>query len=301
MKKGILLIALVVFLLVVSLYLFLGNSRKITEDIINENTVINPETVLANKGIKVIYQQEENTNGNSTSTFNFTKINADMLNSGIKIPILLPQKIDFAVNGEKIQAEYTVTEDVGYRVNVSTLVPENGNCNGAEFCTVAYFEGKKNTAKDIGGFGWEKIKINENLDAYYFNESSRTTPTLEFIYNGNLYTFQIKNKSKVEVLSYVRNILDDSFTYKLRDSYYHARDVLKQNGWLAIIPSVYENESGTIPSTTTPIDTEFPEISYCGSGVNAICTVDFRKGLFINHLDLQHSESNEAWFVVGSE
>lgn len=91
----------------------------------------------------------------------------------------------------------------------------------------------------------------------------------------------------------------DDFSYSSEGTYYGAKKILEQNGWLPIIPTLYE--FGISSATTTPIDTEFPEISYCGSGRDAICTVDFQKGKIIKHLNLQHTESNVGWLVVGSD
>ncbi len=54
-------------------------------------------------------------------------------------------------------------------------------------------------------------------------------------------------------------------------------------------------------SSTTPIDTKFPEISYCGSGRNMFCTASFSKDSELRHLYLQHTEANEGWFVAGAE
>lgn len=93
----------------------------------------------------------------------------------------------------------------------------------------------------------------------------------------------------------------DDFEYSSESTYYGVKKILEQNGWLPIIPTLYETNSGTLPATTTPIDTEFPEISYCGSGRDAVCTVDFQKGKIIKHFYVGHTEANEGWVIVGSE
>lgn len=80
-------------------------------------------------------------------------------------------------------------------------------------------------------------------------------------------------------------------------SYYRVKDVLMRQGWLPVVPGSYTFDSKT---TTTPIDAEFPEISYCGSGKGAVCRADFKKDGDVKRINLQHSESNEGWFVVES-
>lgn len=84
----------------------------------------------------------------------------------------------------------------------------------------------------------------------------------------------------------------EGFSYKTGDSYLYTKEALKENGWVPIIPDSYN-----------PIIKELPEISSCGSGVDAICTVDFKKIEgdieYRNHLNLQ--SKNSIWIVVGSE
>ena len=110
----------------------------------------------------------------------------------------------------------------------------------------------------------------------------------------------IKNDTaKVQNESAVTN---DGFSYVMDDDYAHAKDVLKGNGWLPVIPTSYEYESGEIVNSK-PIDKNFPEIGYCGSGRDKICNVDFRKGTYQNHLNLQFKDVNGKleWIVVGNE
>jgi hypothetical protein len=85
---------------------------------------------------------------------------------------------------------------------------------------------------------------------------------------------------------------NNSFQYSVGDNYANAKKVLKQNGWLLVVPN------------KAPIDSNFPEISDCGSGRDAICTVDFKKGADTNHLNVQSvkdENGNFQWIVVGSE
>ncbi len=105
--------------------------------------------------------------------------------------------------------------------------------------------------------------------------------------------FKIKDFLNVETVNDFSNISDGT--------YYGVKEILKQNGWLPIIPTLYKFSIS--PATTTPIDTEFPEISYCGSErvVGVICTVDFQKDKVIKHLNVQHTESNAGWLVTGVE
>ena len=74
------------------------------------------------------------------------------------------------------------------------------------------------------------------------------------------------------------------FSYQINDSYLYTKEVLKANGWVPVIE-------------------DLSEISSCGSGVDAICTVDFKKIEgeieYRNHLNLQ--SKNSIWIVVGSE
>jgi len=75
------------------------------------------------------------------------------------------------------------------------------------------------------------------------------------------------------------------------DTYVHAKQILMQNEWMPII------------SDTTVIDPQFPEIGNCGSGKDAICNVDFQKGTYKNHLNVQSRNINGKlqWIVVGNE
>jgi len=95
------------------------------------------------------------------------------------------------------------------------------------------------------------------------------------------------------------------FPFTLNDNYAHAKEVLADSGWVPVIPEIYETNSG-LTKSTDPIDPDFPEISYCGTGIDQICTVDFEKGDMRTHLNIKiggrppYGPYSE-WTVVGNE
>ena len=96
----------------------------------------------------------------------------------------------------------------------------------------------------------------------------------------------------------------NEFSFNAGDNYINVKKTLAEKGWVPVIPDSYENDSGTTPISKNPIDPVFPEISYCGSGVDAICTVDFKNGVNATHLDLQSkadSNGKYQWIVIGSD
>ncbi len=84
----------------------------------------------------------------------------------------------------------------------------------------------------------------------------------------------------------------DSFIFKNLDTYSNTKKQLTINGWTPIVQINQEI-----------IDSQFPEIGNCGSGVNTFCNVDFQKGIYKNHLNVQSRNINGTlqWIVVGSE
>ncbi len=151
--------------------------------------------------------EEEKINYSNKESFYFSEIKKDMSNSEIKVPILLPQKMKIETDGEKIVADYQVIENGGYKVHISIFVPGEYGCS-AEYCTVGYFGAAKYDDEGIvGGFGWEKTKITEELEGYYFNNAPRVMPSFEFVYKDILYFVQIKNKSKEEIIAIVKDML----------------------------------------------------------------------------------------------
>src|SRR3989344_791345 len=58
------------------------------------------------------------------------------------------------------------------------------------------------------------------------------------------------------------------FSFEIGESYETAKNVLANDGWVAIIPGDRTHSPSAI----------FPEITDCGLGVDAVCSVDFKKG-----------------------
>ncbi len=108
-----------------------------------------------------------------------------------------------------------------------------------------------------------------------------TKPNYDFYYENKIL------ESIRDTFKFTNIKVSDDFTYAIGDTYSHEKEVLKGNGWMPII------------TTTTSVDVQFPEIGNCGSGVDAICSVDFQKGTYKNHLNIQ-SRTN-GWVVVGNE
>lgn len=94
-----------------------------------------------------------------------------------------------------------------------------------------------------------------------------------------------------------------AFNFSINDTYPHAKKELALSGWVVEIPDSYIKEAGTQSASKTPIDVQYPEIDSCGSGKDAICTVNFTKGSFNNHLNLKSTfrNGNTVWLVVGNE
>jgi len=87
--------------------------------------------------------------------------------------------------------------------------------------------------------------------------------------------------------------------------YAEAKIEMMANGWTPIIPEIYETNSGLTKSANA-IDSDFPEISYCGTGIDQICIVNFKKAEKKAHLNIQiggrppYGPYSE-WTVIGNE
>jgi hypothetical protein len=83
------------------------------------------------------------------------------------------------------------------------------------------------------------------------------------------------------------------FTYVVGATYAETKSALARSGWFSFMPD------GKISAK----DRQFPEIGGCGSGVDAICSVDFKNSLEKRHLNVQKGgrAGYTEWTVVGSE
>ncbi len=82
-----------------------------------------------------------------------------------------------------------------------------------------------------------------------------------------------------------------SFGITFRQDYQSAKRTMELNGW-------------SVVKSQNPPDAAFPEIGYCGNGKDAICNVDFVKGVERFHFNVQSSYDTMNvvhWIVVGSE
>jgi len=84
----------------------------------------------------------------------------------------------------------------------------------------------------------------------------------------------------------------DAFTFTPGETYAAAKQTLASRGWTAIVPTGEE-----------PTDAQYPEITNCGAGRDAICVVDFQSGDKNNHLNVQYKDvgGELEWVVVGNE
>ncbi len=89
--------------------------------------------------------------------------------------------------------------------------------------------------------------------------------------------------------------VDPSDNSLIGKSYVTVKDRLIHSGWSTFI--LPEERNNPV------IDETFPEIRYCGSGLDAICSVSFMKGDTQAHLDLQKGGRSGylEWTIVGSE
>lgn len=106
-----------------------------------------------------------------------------------------------------------------------------------------------------------------------------------------VYDVFVKNMNGI---SNVVNFEIIDFPFTLNDEYSHAKQVLAENGWVHFISSD--------PNRIT-VDSNYPEIENCGSGVDAICSVEFRKNGYPMHLNLKsvYVDGKPQWIVVGNE
>ena len=89
----------------------------------------------------------------------------------------------------------------------------------------------------------------------------------------------------------------DKFPFTIGDTYAHAKTILKDAGWEPYVPV------DTIEPLKSANDKDFPEIIWCGEGIDAICSVNFKKSPdLVNHLNVNHPGlGNGDWIVVGGE
>ena len=106
----------------------------------------------------------------------------------------------------------------------------------------------------------------------------------------------------------ISQALKEGFLYNVNDNYISVKESLKENGWIPIIPDSYENSFGE--EIEGPVIQQFPEIISCGSGRDAICSVNFEKIEgeieYRTHLNIHSTlerdkNGNLVWIVVGSE
>lgn len=85
------------------------------------------------------------------------------------------------------------------------------------------------------------------------------------------------------------------FPFEIGESYGVAKKMLAKEGWTAIIPK----DRTRSPSAT------FPEITDCGSGIDAVCSVDFKKGDeafgFYVMSTTKAGEDDSVQWVVGAD
>jgi hypothetical protein len=77
------------------------------------------------------------------------------------------------------------------------------------------------------------------------------------------------------------------------DTYVKEKVTLLAQGWGIYKPEDFKSVG----------DQKFPEIGACGSGIDAICNVFFKKGNMQQHLNVQIGGRNNysEWMVVGGE
>ena len=174
-------------------------------------------------------------------------------------------KLDGSVSsGELVQTAYpkVIGGKQGYEYNVTNSTSYHMSGFMVSLNNNAYLEAFQNTKGPVDAVPFEKI-----VSTFKFTDSQKKTET-----NG--------------------------FIFKVGDIYSKTKTELAINGWVPIIPTSYQLESGLIVRAE-PIDSQFPEIDYCGSGVDKICSVNFQKETHRNHLNLQSREN--GWVVVGNQ
>jgi hypothetical protein len=87
-------------------------------------------------------------------------------------------------------------------------------------------------------------------------------------------------------------------------TYALAKQELSAKGWVAYEPKVDDSALGE--PWVSAGDTTYPEIGWCGQGLDAICNVNFKKDGQERHLNVQingrlSDGQYKEWIVVGSE
>jgi hypothetical protein len=91
---------------------------------------------------------------------------------------------------------------------------------------------------------------------------------------------------------------EKSFSFIHGQTYRETKEALLEKGWDVYLPPTPPEAAERIV-----IDTDYPEITDCGAGIDMICVAYFKRGSAIHHLNLQiggrlrYSE----WTVVGDE
>lgn len=89
--------------------------------------------------------------------------------------------------------------------------------------------------------------------------------------------------------------LGDGFVYTPFDTYQNTKKMLATNGWVPLVKTEEDPNSAG--------DANFPEIGECGSGIDMVCTVNFKKGTLEKYLYVQIGGRNKyaEWVVVGDD
>jgi hypothetical protein len=88
-----------------------------------------------------------------------------------------------------------------------------------------------------------------------------------------LYVFNMIRTSSVRESSRITHLADSI----LQKSYSEAKKELYKDGWAVYAPEDFKSRG----------DKEFPEIGNCGNGIDAVCTVSFRKENITDHIYVQ--------------
>lgn len=208
----------------------------------------------------------------------------------------IPFSVTPSDNGSKSFYVSVAPSPVAYCDN-GLLSNENVNINGTGFGFV------HNSIK-VKNQNWTHIKIystNRNNLCYAiflkFNGSYNYDGNFVVTPDDNMIKPNYDFYSENEILDRIKNTFkftnqSDDFTFKIFDTYVNVKAELAIKGW---VPVIQINQ--------TVIDLSFPEIGNCGSGKDAICNVDFQKGIYKHHLNLQfrYTDGKLQWIVVGSE
>lgn len=125
---------------------------------------------------------------------------------------------------------------------------------------------------------------------------------------GYLIGSDTKESRGVEEVGPVEKIqgeeLQKDFEVVVGKTYVVAKQELLSKGWIAYEPT--SDDSALSEPWVSAGDVQFPEIGWCGQGLDAICNVNFKKGELKNHINVKvggraPSGPYTEWTVVGGE